>query len=107
MDKLYQEVGYVAYHFHWSREEILNLNHSERHRWIKEISEINKRINAVQPGVASGAMSAVSESPRPAISLSAPRSGSRRSRRGMTLTSDPEAVRRALAEREARERRES
>jgi hypothetical protein len=59
-DKLFQEVGFIAYHFHWSREEILNLAHKERHRWIKEISEINKKINkasstpAVAPRASSG-----------------------------------------------------
>ena len=29
-DRLYEEVAYVAYHFHWSRDEILDLEHAER-----------------------------------------------------------------------------
>ena len=29
-DRLYEEVAYVAYHFHWSLEEILDLEHPER-----------------------------------------------------------------------------
>jgi hypothetical protein len=45
LERLFQEVGYIAYHFHWPREEILSLAHGERHRWVKEISEINKKIN--------------------------------------------------------------
>jgi hypothetical protein len=35
----------MAYHFHWSRDEIMELPHKERHRWVREISEINRKIN--------------------------------------------------------------
>lgn len=45
LDKLYQEVAYIAYHFHWSPDEILDMEHRERQVWVKEISEINKEIN--------------------------------------------------------------
>lgn len=38
-------MAYVAYHFHWTRDEILDLTHRERHRWVQEISAINKKIN--------------------------------------------------------------
>jgi uncharacterized protein DUF6760 len=36
----------VAYHFHWPAETVLNLEHGERHRWVREISSINQRTNA-------------------------------------------------------------
>jgi Family of unknown function (DUF6760) len=42
---LYEEVAFVAYHFHWSVESILNLEHAERLRWVREISSINERSN--------------------------------------------------------------
>ncbi|WP_338076302.1 DUF6760 family protein [Chlorogloeopsis fritschii] len=42
---MYEEVAFVAYHFHWSAETILNLEHGERRRWVEEISAINDRIN--------------------------------------------------------------
>jgi len=42
---LYEEVAYIAYHFHWSLDDILNLEHGERHRWIAEISSINQRLS--------------------------------------------------------------
>jgi hypothetical protein len=45
LDKLYQEVAYIAYHFHWSPDEVLDMEHRERQIWVKEISEINKEIN--------------------------------------------------------------
>jgi hypothetical protein len=39
------EVAYLAYHLHWPLDEILAMEHQERHTWIKEVSEINKKIN--------------------------------------------------------------
>ncbi|MBM4319853.1 MAG: hypothetical protein FJ125_07800 [Deltaproteobacteria bacterium] len=46
LDKLYQEVAYIAYHFHWSLDDVLEMEHKERQIWIREISAINKEINA-------------------------------------------------------------
>ncbi|MFP4099975.1 DUF6760 family protein [Coleofasciculus sp.] len=37
MDRLYQEVALIAFHFHWSLDDILNLEHEERLRWVIEI----------------------------------------------------------------------
>ena len=36
----------MAYHFHWSADSILDLEHNERRRWVEEISAINGRRNA-------------------------------------------------------------
>jgi len=44
-DRLYEEVAFVAYHFNWSRAEVLGMPHQERQRWCEEISAINERIN--------------------------------------------------------------
>ncbi|WP_408956831.1 DUF6760 family protein [Natrinema sp. 74] len=44
-DRLYEEVAFVAYHFGWSHEAVLNMPHWERQRWCTEISEINDRMN--------------------------------------------------------------
>lgn len=41
--KLYEEVAYVAFHFHWRREDILDLEHCERQRWVSEIGKINQQ----------------------------------------------------------------
>ena len=45
LERIFQEVAYVAYHFHWSMDDILSMEHRERQLWIKEISSINKEIN--------------------------------------------------------------
>ncbi len=42
---LYEEVAFVAYHFHWSAESILDLDHKNRLQWVREISAINERRN--------------------------------------------------------------
>lgn len=44
-DRLYGEMAFIAYYTHWSRDEIMNLEHLERARWCNEISAINKRLN--------------------------------------------------------------
>jgi hypothetical protein len=45
LEKLFEEVAFIAYHFHWPPEDILELEHQERHQWIEEISRINERLN--------------------------------------------------------------
>jgi hypothetical protein len=45
LEKIYQEVAYISYHFHWSLDSILEMEHKECQIWIREISEINKQIN--------------------------------------------------------------
>jgi hypothetical protein len=35
----------VAYHFHWSLDQILDLDHPTRQRYVAEIAAINERAN--------------------------------------------------------------
>jgi hypothetical protein len=44
-DRMYEEVSYVAYHFHWSFDELLDLEHPVRRRFVEEIGRINQRLN--------------------------------------------------------------
>ncbi len=46
-DRLYQEMAYIAYHFHWPYGEILQMEHGERQRWVDEIASINTNLNAL------------------------------------------------------------
>ncbi len=43
-DRLFEEVAYVAYHFHWPMNEILDLEHPDRARFVAEIAGINRRL---------------------------------------------------------------
>ncbi len=45
-DRLFEEVAYVAYHFHWDLDRILDLEHGVRQQFIAEIGAINERISA-------------------------------------------------------------
>jgi hypothetical protein len=45
LDRLYEEVAFIAYHFHWSFEEILHMDHGERKKWVEEISKINRKLS--------------------------------------------------------------
>ncbi|MFI7582800.1 DUF6760 family protein [Kocuria sp. M1N1S27] len=44
-DRIHEEVAYVAYHFHWGLDEILDLEHAQRLRWVREIADINRRLS--------------------------------------------------------------
>ena len=45
LDRLHEEVAYVAFHFHWAHGEVMQLDHRERQRWVAEIARINQRLN--------------------------------------------------------------
>ncbi len=44
-------MSFIAYHFHWPNAELMALEHGERRRWCRQISEINRRFNE-QPDIA-------------------------------------------------------
>ena len=44
IDRLFEEISYVAYYFHWSLEEILDLEHPLRQRFVEEIGKIHHRL---------------------------------------------------------------
>ena len=50
LERLNQEVAYIAYHFHWPLDDILEMEHKERQTWVGEISSINKEINQTRKG---------------------------------------------------------
>lgn len=44
-DRIYEEVAYVAFHFHWTLDDILDLEHGQRRRYVGEIANLNERIS--------------------------------------------------------------
>ncbi len=46
MDRLWEEIVYIAYYLHWSFDSILELDHHSRARVIEEIGNINSRLNS-------------------------------------------------------------
>jgi hypothetical protein len=51
VDQLYEEMAFIAFHFHWSRDELMALEHGERRRWCEEISSINRQYNEQGPSL--------------------------------------------------------
>ena len=46
---LYEEMAFIAHHFHWSHSDLMNLEHRERRRWCREISAINRTLDGGPP----------------------------------------------------------
>lgn len=44
-DRIVEEISYVAFHFHWSLDDLLDLEHADRLRYVSEIARINQRLN--------------------------------------------------------------
>lgn len=38
-------MSFLGYYLHWSREELMELDHKERRRWCSEVSHINKKLS--------------------------------------------------------------
>ncbi len=49
-EQLNREMAYIAYHFHWSLDQILDMEHEERHEWLAQIARINREINDARKG---------------------------------------------------------
>ena len=45
-ERLHQEVAYVAYHFHWGHDEILELEHADRRGYVGQIADLVTRASA-------------------------------------------------------------
>lgn len=45
VEKIYEEVAFIAYHFHWTHDDIMQMDHRERRKWCEEISKIHKKMN--------------------------------------------------------------
>jgi hypothetical protein len=46
LDRLREEVAYLAYHLNWSYEDVMLMEHAERQEWVDEVARINTRLNA-------------------------------------------------------------
>ena len=47
-DRLFEEIAYIAYHFHWPLDQILDLEHPVRQRFVEEIGRINQQLSEQQ-----------------------------------------------------------
>ena len=47
LEQLLEEVAYIAYYFHWSLKDILELEHRDRRQWAEKIAGINRKVSEV------------------------------------------------------------
>ena len=45
LDRLVEEVAFLAYHFHWEHDALMSLEHGDRRRWVEAVSSINEGMN--------------------------------------------------------------
>lgn len=45
VERIWQEIAFIAYYFHWNHDEIMSMEHRDRRRWCEEISRINRQLN--------------------------------------------------------------
>lgn len=39
-ERLHRDIAYIAFHFHWSHAEILDLEHPDRRRYVTQIASL-------------------------------------------------------------------
>jgi hypothetical protein len=44
-------MGFIAYYFHWTEEQVMKMPHLARVRWTREIARINREANELPPNV--------------------------------------------------------
>ncbi len=50
LETLFKEVAFIAYHFNWSSNEVMEMPHWERRSWCDEISGINRKLGSEEKG---------------------------------------------------------
>ncbi|MET7849612.1 DUF6760 family protein [Streptomyces avermitilis] len=45
-DRIHEEIAYIAFHFHWSLEAILDLEHRDRRRYTEQIAALVNRASS-------------------------------------------------------------
>lgn len=45
-DRLQEEIAYIAYHFHWNLDDILDLEHHDRREYADRIGSLVSRATA-------------------------------------------------------------
>lgn len=50
LDRLHEEVAFIAAGLGWHHDEIMSMTHSERARWVQQVNRINTRRNRRRQG---------------------------------------------------------
>jgi hypothetical protein len=42
LERIQEEVAYLAYNLHWQHEELLNMEHGDRRLWVGKVADIHR-----------------------------------------------------------------
>lgn len=45
LERLHEEVAYLAYHFNWGYESLMGMEHRDRRQWVEQVAAINRRLS--------------------------------------------------------------
>ncbi|WP_276203018.1 DUF6760 family protein [Herbaspirillum rhizosphaerae] len=45
VDRIHEEVAFIAFHFHWPPERLMQMEHGERRQWVEQVSRINRALS--------------------------------------------------------------
>ncbi len=45
---MFEEMTFLSYYLHWSRDDVMRLDHLERRRWCREVSAVNKKLSGTK-----------------------------------------------------------
>ena len=45
LGQLTEEVAFLSYYLHWPHDDVMGMEHRDRREWVRQISEINTRVN--------------------------------------------------------------
>jgi len=45
LERIYEEVAFISYYFHWNHDQVLEMPHVERKKWCEQISRINRKLS--------------------------------------------------------------
>ena len=43
LDRIHEEVAYLAYYLHWQPEDLLEMEHADRRLWVRQVADIHRR----------------------------------------------------------------
>lgn len=44
-DRLWEEIGFLAYYLHWSFDDVLDMTHADRVRMVELVSTFNRKVS--------------------------------------------------------------
>ena len=50
LERINEEVAYLAYYLHWQPEDLLDMEHGDRRMWVRQVADIHRRVASAEAG---------------------------------------------------------